>query len=465
MINRRSQPLSVAFLFWDLLSVSIAWVGAYYIRFKTTWIPLNSTDVPSEHICWNNLPLVLLLTVVSFRFMKLYDVHRLRRFREELVAVVKATALLALLALATIFFVHSPYMSRIVMFLFSCLTTSLVLTARRLTWAAVHWLRRNGYNPSFAVIVGTGRVARKTSRALRHASWMGIKNLGYIEDNPTRWSSDLDILGTTADLPRLIEKYSIEDVFIALPMNRYHEARRVYDTLSRTCAEVRLVADVPNFAGLSLTTTYLDGMPIVGLRESPHYGLNVIIKRAMDIFLAALALVIFSPLMVLVALAVKLSSRGPVFFRQERCGLNGRSFQMLKFRSMRLNAEEGTGPVMARKDDDRYTPIGGFLRRTSLDELPQFINVLLGDMSMVGPRPERPAFIQKFSETIPNYTARHSVKCGVTGWAQVNGWRGNTSLRKRIQFDLYYITHWNPWFDLRIIVLTVVKVLFHRHAY
>jgi exopolysaccharide biosynthesis polyprenyl glycosylphosphotransferase len=169
--------------------------------------------------------------------------------------------------------------------------------------------------------------------------------------------------------------------------------------------------------------------------------------------------------LLVVALAVKLTSRGPIFYSQERCGLNGKPFKMLKFRTMRVNAEAETGPVWTTKDDDRRTPIGAFLRKTSLDELPQFINVLLGDMSLVGPRPERPHFIEEFSQTIPNYMSRHSVKCGITGWAQVNGWRGNTSLRKRIQFDLYYITHWNPWFDIKIMFMTVWRGLVHKNAY
>jgi Undecaprenyl-phosphate glucose phosphotransferase len=294
---------------------------------------------------------------------------------------------------------------------------------------------------------------------------MGIRNLGFVEDQPNHWTSDLDILGTTADLPQLVAKYGIEHVFISLPLSRYHEARHVFDTLSQSLVEVRLVADVPNLAGLSLTTSNLDGLPVIGLRESPHFGLNVIVKRAMDIVLSLAALVLFAPLMALLALLIKLTSPGPVFYRQERGGLNGQTFEMLKFRSMRIDAEQQTGAVWARKDDPRRTPLGAFLRRTSLDELPQLINVLKGDMSLVGPRPERPVFIQQFSKTIPNYMARHCVKAGITGWAQVHGWRGNTSLRKRVQYDLYYITHWNPWLDLRIVWMTIFRGVFHRNAY
>jgi Undecaprenyl-phosphate glucose phosphotransferase len=248
-------------------------------------------------------------------------------------------------------------------------------------------------------------------------------------------------------------------------MSRYHDARRVFDTLSQLVVEVRLVADVPALAGLSLASSTFDGMPMIGLRESPHFGANVLVKRAMDVALSLVALLVLSPVMLLIATLIKVTSPGPVFFKQERCGLNGESFPMIKFRSMRVDAEQKSGAVWAVKDDPRRTRLGTFLRQTSLDELPQLINVLRGDMSLVGPRPERPVFIKKFSKSIPNYAARHAVKAGITGWAQVHGWRGNTSLRKRVQYDLYYISHWTPLLDLRILWMTVWHGFVHRNAY
>jgi Undecaprenyl-phosphate glucose phosphotransferase len=464
MIKRTSQFLCVCFLVSDLLLTAAAWVGAYFLRFKTGWIPQHK-ETPDISLCWRNLPLVILLAAVAYRLTGQYAIHRLRRLREEVVGVIKGTALLSLLVMATTFYLHDPYESRATMLMFSLLAAVGVLTARRVSWAGIRTLRSRGYNQTLAVIVGTGRVARKTAWALRHASWIGIKTLGFVEDNPSRWTGDLNILGTTADLPFLIQKYGIEHVFISLPMSRYHDARRVFDILSQTMVEVRLVADVPELSGLSLTTTNLDGLPVIGLRESPHFGLNVVVKRAMDIMLSLTALVLLAPLMLLIGLFVKLTSKGPVFYRQERCGLNGKPFSMLKFRSMRVDAEQRTGAVWTSKDDPRKTRFGSFLRKTSLDELPQLINVLKGDMSLVGPRPERPVFIQRFRKTIPNYMARHCVKSGITGWAQVHGWRGNTSLRKRVQYDLYYITHWTPLLDIRILWMTVFHGLFHRNAY
>ena len=463
MIKRRSQSLAFLIAFCDLISVSLAWLGAYEARFSG-WFPVTKEQPPVEWV-YQDLPVVAVLAVFAFWLAKNYEISRLRRLREEIWAVLKGIPLLVLLITGVTFFVQDPYVSRGAMALFAAIAFVCVLTMRRLMWALIHLLRRRGYNPTFSIIVGTGRVARKTAEALRTANWMGIRNIGFVEDNPTRWSSDLDIIGTVSELPGLIKKYHVEHVFIALPMNRFHEARQVFTALSQELVEVRLIADVPNLAGWTLTTTFLEGMPVIGLRESPHFGVNVVVKRIMDFAFSIFAILLLSPVMLSIAIAIKLTSRGPIFYRQERCGLNGRSFNMLKFRSMRADAEKGTGPVMTAKDDNRRTPIGTFLRETSLDELPQFFNVLFGDMSVVGPRPERPEFISQFQKTIPTYMARHAVKSGITGWAQVNGWRGNTSLRKRIQFDLYYIVHWNPLFDLRIMWMTVWNGLVHRNAY
>lgn len=464
MIRSRSQLLKTLFLFSDLVLTACAWIGAYVIRFDAGIIPLYKPQADFI-LCLRAVPLVLLLSIIAYRVAGQLQVHRLRRFREEVIAVCKGTSLLLLLVLSTLFFLHDPYRSRSTLMLFALLNLVLVLIGRRIAWSLIRHFRSRGFNQTFSIIIGTGRVARKTAQSLRRASWMGIKNVGFVEENPDKWTADLDVLGKFNDLPDILAKYQIAHVFIALPMNRYDEIRKVFAILSQFVVDVRLVPDVPNLAGLTLTTTNLDGMPLLGLRESPHFGMNIVVKRIMDIALSAIALILLSPVFLVIGLIVKLSSRGPIFYRQERCGLNGQSFQMLKFRSMKVDAEKESGAVWASKEDSRRTWFGSFLRKTSLDELPQLINVLKGDMSLVGPRPERPVFIQQFTKTIPNYMARHAVKAGITGWAQVHGWRGNTSLRKRVQFDLYYITHWTPWLDIRILWMTVLHGLVNRNAY
>ncbi len=463
-MNRTNQTLSLGFLICDLIVTLISWVGAYYLYFYSGWFILKKA-IPEQELCWNNLPIVLLTALFVFRKLGQNQINRLRRFREDLLAAIQGTALTCLLVTATIFFRQNPYETRGAMGVFAALQLILILIGHRLLWETVRYLRKRGFNQSNALIVGSGRTARKTAQALRRANWLGIRTIGFVEDLPNNWSQDLLILGSSNDLPQLIQQFEIEHVFIALPMNRYDEARKIFDILAQTVVEVRLVADVPALAGFSLTTTSFDGLPIIGLRENPHYGINRLVKRVMDMVISSIALLMLAPLFLLLGILIKLSSKGPIFYRQERCSLNGKPFYMLKFRSMRVDAEAEQGPTWATKEDQRRTTLGSFLRKTSLDELPQLINVLIGDMSLVGPRPERPHFIHQFRKSIPNYMARHCVKCGITGWAQVNGWRGNTSLRKRVQFDLYYITHWNPWFDLRILWLTIWKGFVHPNAY
>jgi Undecaprenyl-phosphate glucose phosphotransferase len=463
-MKHKSQLLCFWFLFCDISLTVGAWLGAHYLRFDSGLFDVDKPP-PTFGQCVNNIPLIILVSLLAYHFTGQYQIHRFRRLREEFVSVFMGTALMGLFVVAATFGLQNPYESRGAILLFIALTMTVILVSRRVSWMGVHWLRRRGYNQTQTLIVGTGRVARKTARSLRQTTFLGFKNVGYIEDQPSHWTSDLDILGGIADLPRLVAKYQVSHVFICLPMGRYDEARRVFDVLSQTLVDVRLVADIPALAGVSFTTTTFDGMPMIGLRESPHFGLNIVVKRAMDIVLSLVALILLAPVFAVIAALVKWTSPGPIFFSQERCGLNGESFKMLKFRSMRTDSEVKTGAVWAVKNDPRTTKLGAFLRKTSLDELPQFINVLLGDMSLVGPRPERPVFINKFVKTIPNYNARHAVKAGITGWAQVNGWRGNTSLRKRVQYDLYYIMHWTPWLDIRILWLTIWHGFVNRNAY
>jgi Undecaprenyl-phosphate glucose phosphotransferase len=467
MVHRTSQPLIAWFALWDLVLTAAAWLASYWLRFYSGLIPFDPELQPRFVLYLGSVPLVVILAAVSYRFAGMYEVHRLRRFREELLAVARGVGLMALAVMATSFARQHHYESRLAMVLFVGGVLLAILAARRMSWVALRRLRARGVNQSHALIVGTGRLARRTVRTLRAVSWSGIQPVGYVEDEAYRGpAADLPVVGSIAELPELVERHHIEHVFIALPLNRYADARRAFAALSQTVVDVQLIADVPSMAGMTFHTTHLHGMTVVGLRESPHHGLNVVVKRAMDIILASVALIPVGILMAVIAILIKLTSRGPVFYRQERCGLNGRPFLMLKFRTMRVDAE-ATGPQMTAKNDPRRTWFGAFLRVTNLDELPQLFNVLWGDMSLVGPRPERPVFVQKFAKTIPNYMARHAVKAGMTGWAQVNGWRGNSSLRRRVQFDLYYITHWNPLFDVRIMFLTVWRMLFQKqkHAY
>ena len=464
MIARSSQILVFWFVLSDAILLASSWWLSYWIRFESNWIPLWN-DVPEPMKCITAMPWAVLLGLLAFQITGQYTFDRMRRLREEVIGVIRGTALATLFVATTLFMLRGGYESRAALLAFFAVSALMVLFGRRFGWSIIRAFRRAGWDVSFALVVGTGRVARRTARSLRRTTWMGIRPIGFVEDLPGPQCSDLDVLGRTTDLPALIEKYKIGHVFVALPMSRHGEVRRVFDVLASTYADVRLVPDIPGMAGLTVRVSNLDGQPLVSMRENPYFGLNVVFKRAMDMVLSAFGIVVLSPLLILIAIMVKFGSKGPVLFCQERCGLNGASFMMLKFRSMRADAEKSTGAVWATKGDDRTTPLGRLLRATSLDELPQLWNVFIGDMSLVGPRPERPVFTRQFSKTLPTYMARHAVKAGMTGWAQVNGWRGNTSLRKRLQYDLYYIVHWTPWLDLKILWMTVFHGFTHKNAY
>lgn len=449
----------------DLAVAAASWMLAYWLRFHVTFGSPPPHGVPPFEWCLRGLPLIGLVTLVSCRVAGLYELNRLRLLSHEFAGILRANGLLVLLLIAAMFYRRDPYKSRLAVGLFLALNVAGMAVARRVAWSMIHHLRGRGINPSQAIIVGSGRMAQKVAATLRANCWTGLDPVGFVDQCAARTVQGLPVLGTYEQLAQVIEQHRAAYVFVALPIEQYASMPTITDQLTDLLVDVRLVPDVPNLAAMSLSMSELGGLSIVGLRGNPHDGVDRLVKRAMDVVVGSVGLVVLSPLFALIAAIIKLTSRGPVFYRQERASLGGEPFDMLKFRTMRVDAESRTGPVWTAENDPRRTWLGCFLRRTSLDELPQLINVLRGEMSIVGPRPERPVFVEKFRHTVPHYMLRHSVKAGITGWAQVHGWRGNTSLRKRVQYDLHYIAHWTPWLDLRIMFLTLFRGLIGRNAY
>ena len=276
------------------------------------------------------------------------------------------------------------------------------------------------------------------------------------------------VLDTFENIRSIVIDQKIDIVLITLPSSSHERLRSILDDIGDEMVSIMVVPDLIEFATLATlrgSTGEFEGMPIISLRDTPLYGWNIVFKRVTDVVLSLIIILVTSPLMFVVSLLIKATSRGSVFYSQERMGLDGKIFSMLKFRTMEIQAEKETGPVWAAKNDSRRTSIGTFLRKTSMDELPQFFNVLKGDMSIVGPRPEREFFIQQFRDKVPKYMLRHKMKAGITGWAQISGWRGNTSLEKRIECDLYYIENWSLRLDLAIMWLTIWRGLVNKHAY
>lgn len=462
MYRRHGQKLGLVFLAADLSVTSGAWFAAYVLRYAFWPAPHG---VPELAMPAQALPCVLLLAGLAYRLCGLYEVHRLRTLPRELSVVGKASGLLFLLAVAAMFYRRDVYETRLGLAVFLALNAAGLTLVRRGLWQALKRLRQRGLNYGRAVIVGTGRTGRLALETIAGNAWTGLEAIGYVDDPGKVEPAGLPRLGTVDELADVIRRHDVDHVFVALPLARYGELPRVYQALEHVLVDVQLVPDVPNLAGMKLHAQEIDGVAFLSLRANPHHGWYSAAKRGMDLALGTLALMLAGPLMALLALLIKLTSPGPVLYRQKRTGLGGRTFDMLKFRSMRLDAERASGPVWAARNDDRCTALGRFMRQWSLDELPQLFNVLLGDMSLVGPRPERGIFVEQFREQIPNYDQRHQVKAGITGWAQVQGWRGNTSLRRRIECDLYYICNWSLGLDLKILWLTLWSGFRHRNAY
>jgi len=465
VLKAYSRLLEQIMLAGDLLVVLGCWFLAYLTRFYLIGPPLRHQDLPPLGPYLLMVVPILVVWGISFRAFDLYRPRRIGSRLSEVADVAKASsvAALVLVALMTFFFREYDY-SRVVIVYFWLFSIAAVSFARSVFREALRFARRQGYNQRFALVVGSGGLAGTVIERLRARPDVGIQVIGIVADQKEAISG-APWLGGYADLGAILGARDVDHVILALAHEDHGRLPGLLDAIGDEPVTIHVVPDLFRFTSLRGGVEEFEGVPFIHLRESPLHGWNQVTKRAFDIAFSAAVLGFLSPVLLAVAGLVKLTSRGPVFYHQERMGLDGQRFGMLKFRTMPVGAERETGPVWAQAADPRRTPIGSFLRRFSLDELPQFVNVLRGEMSVVGPRPERPVFVERFRQTVPGYMLRHKVKSGITGWAQVNGLRGNTSLEKRIEFDLEYIERWSFWLDLKIIGLTVVRVLFDRNAY
>ncbi len=466
MLKKHSQFLASVFAFTDVVIIIISWSLAYYIRFNEFWWTNLGNNLHAQKYFFILFPIIILWPFI-FRNMGLYRQRRVLPILAEVFDIVKASVLASLILVTVTYFVKKAEFSRLVFAYFWFISVALVSLERLVLRELLRHFRRKGYNTRRVLVVGAGDLGGMVVRKIRENPWTGLEVVGFLDDNKPVGETveGKKVLGGVRSVKRVIEENDIDQVFIALPVRAYGRLMYVVESLQDELVTIRVVPDIYQAITLNAGVEDFEGLPLINLTESPMYGWSTIVKRTMDIVFASLAILITAPVMIVIAIAIKLTSPGPVFYRQERMGLDGKTFDMLKFRSMRVDAEKQTGAVWAKENDPRRTRLGTFLRKTSLDELPQFFNVLKGDMSIVGPRPERPVFIKEFKKRIPKYMLRHKVKAGITGWAQVNGWRGNTSLEKRIECDLYYIEHWSLWFDIKIMWLTIWKGMVNRHAY
>lgn len=415
------------------------------------------------------LPFVILIWAVVLRYFGFYLPKRGTSFVYELLNTIKTSTISVFILIVITFFYRSYSYSRAVMVFFWAISIFSLILSRGMTRQVLRWLRRKGFNLRYVLIVGANNLGERVLEKIKENPWTGFKVVGFIRESSVpegvKEINETEVLGDIDDINDIIKEKAVDQIFIALPLEAHKDLERVLRSLEEETVDIRVIPDFFQFMTLNAGIEDFDGLPVINLSESPLYGWNRVIKRVADIVFSSLILIILFPLMIVIAILIKLTSPGPVFYKQKRLGLGGEEFEMLKFRSMKVDAEKETGPIWASKDDERVTRIGRILRRFSLDEIPQFINVLKGDMSIVGPRPERPVFIEEFRKKIPKYMLRHKMKAGITGWAQVNGWRGKTSLEKRLEHDLYYIENWSLAFDLKIMWLTLWKGLMGKNAY
>ena len=475
MIQKRRRSTVALYLTGDLLATLAAFLLAWFVRFELE-LPALTKGVPEFDRYLVLLPIVLVIWPIVFYFHGLYQSRRDRSRVDDaltilLAAVVATFVLSALLAwyrptqLSVAGDTEPFNFSRAFMASFVGLDFILVLFARVAAREFLQRLRLKGYNLQRILVVGAGRLGQELTYKLQAHRELGLEVVGFLDDDPGKSGLsflDAPVLGTLGDVEQVIEEHRIDHVYVALPLEAHRKMMRVLKSVGRACVEVKLVPDILQYATLKSSLEDVDGMPVINLSQVPLQGWRSLAKRMMDIAIAGAALIVLLPFLPLLALLIWWEDRGPIFYRQERMGLDGKSFMIWKFRSMRVNAESASGPVWAVPGDSRRTRVGTFLRQSSIDELPQLWNVLRGDMSIVGPRPERPTFVHEFKHKIPDYMLRHRVKSGITGWAQVHGWRGNTSIRKRIQYDLYYIQNWSLSLDFKIIWMTLRSGIWHN---
>ncbi|MBF0278131.1 MAG: undecaprenyl-phosphate glucose phosphotransferase [SAR324 cluster bacterium] len=467
MLKRHNEILVTMIFLWDLVLCYASWELAYFARFF--WLNFPAAKfIPPHDQYFKAVAVLIVLTGIVFVFSGAYQSQRVLRLSQELPHLLKACFWLFIGLLAIAFFYRKFSYSRIHMLYFMSIFLVLLTLFRMGMQSMLKMLHKRGWHVRNIAILGNSEMIVNFVETLNqyHNSGMVFKGIIRLPRNNTRESfKKFPVLGNIEEIDSIVNDYKIDQIFIALSNEEKTDLSYCYEVLFDQMVDIKIIPDLGPFKLLHTDVEHFDDVPIVTIVQSPMDGWNSVQKRVLDFCGSLFATILFAPVMVIISALIKLTSPGPVLYKQERMGLDGVTFQALKFRSMHLNAENQTGAVWAVPNDNRRTVLGSILRKTSLDELPQLFNILKGEMSMVGPRPERPVFISDFKKRIPNYMLRHKVKAGLTGWAQINGWRGDTSLEKRIEYDLFYIEHWSIWFDIKILFLTIFKGFINPNAY
>ena len=467
MIKENQKVFNRMHVVVDAAVVYLAFAISYYLRFGTSWF-----DQRGYHRqFWQYQPMLLLLVpmyLILFSFFHMYQPKRYQARYIEYFNILKANISGIGMLLAYIFFTKTKDFPRSLLAIFFCVNTVMMVLERYGIMRILYRTRKGGRNLKHLILVGFSTAAAGYIDRIKANPQWGYYIHGIFDDSlqDDFQYRGVPIIGTISDLERFLGENSLDEVAITLSIKEYEKLERIVAICEKSGTHTKFVPDYYKFISSSPYTEDLNGLPVINIRNVPLTNTtNKFVKRAMDIVGSLFAIILFSPVMLVTALLVKKSSPGPIIFCQERIGLHNKPFKMYKFRSMGVQPKSKEEKCWTTSNDPRVTPVGKVIRKTSIDELPQLFNVLKGDMSLIGPRPERPLFVEKFKEEIPRYMIKHQVRPGMTGWAQINGFRGDTSIRGRIEHDLYYIENWTLGLDLKILFLTVFRGFVNKNAY
>lgn len=461
LLRRRRQRdafLPWLYLLLDIMTVYAVLRGAFWFRFESGFFeaPLPDND---HHAYYTVFHLSVLFIVFFMRSYGLYRPGSTLSFVRETLRILRAVLISTMILTALSFFMRDFSFSRSFLVVAGVCVWLGITLERWVLGNIVLWVDEKRGSLRNILVIGCEESARRLVRYFANNRRSGRRVVGFLDDHRAKGEifEGVPVVGRISDLSHeIVTNRMLHEVVLALPDASSEEVLRMIYECEKQMVTFRWVADIFGLITARMGVSYAGNVSLLSFTDSPLSDWeNRLLKRLMDVVLSALALIVLSPLFLVLAILVRLDSRGPIFYRQERIGEDGRHFMLLKFRTMKKDAEKETGPVWARENDPRRTRIGSFLRENNLDELPQLWNVLVGDMSLVGPRPERPHFVSQFKEDIPRYMARHSIRSGITGWAQVNGLRGNTSIEERTKFDLFYIENWSLYFDVKILIMTI----------
>lgn len=447
----------------DVLVLVAAWYASYYLRFDSTWLPIDRGMPTYSAFVQASLPLALTFSAV-FHLVGIYRRDRVEFGMRTARRIVQASIVATLAFVSLCYFLYEVHYSRIFLILYFFLATVGLLFERLIAHGTWRTLLRSHVRPRRMLLVGGGELLQMYVSALEARRPYPVEWVGHL-GQPDQKVKFIPYFGEESRLPQYVHELEPDCVVVAYPNDLSPMFGRILASLSDELVEVKVIPDFGRHSAFLYKAHDECGIPLLSFNSSPTGVSDRAFKRVFDAVGAFFLLIAFSPVFLVITLMIKITSRGPIFYRQTRMGVDGKLFTLFKFRTMTVDAEAKSGAVWAVKNDPRTTRLGKWLRKTSLDETPQFFNVLRGDMSLVGPRPERPIFVAKFRKEIPKYMLRHSMKSGITGWAQINGWRGNTSIEERIKHDLYYIQNWSHLLDAKILLATLWKGFVNTHAY